>query len=169
MSSFFDLTLDTTSPSLSLYVPTAINSGETFLVTVDSDEDLSTYQDCYFEDSASVQHPFTLLQTETDQYQGLVQLFGLAAGVGTIHIELKDEVYNASIVESGVVVLAATIGIRVCIDRYLRDVEMKPSIRTITIDSKQRDINFNQTLTRTITIGRDTRSIEFDLIEKCEE
>lgn len=96
MSSYLFVELDTTKPEISIYAPRYTTEDITNVITIESNEELSEYQDIYIIDSVGERHDYTFEKESGNQYVGRVRFNTLPLGIATIHARLKDEVGNIS-------------------------------------------------------------------------
>lgn len=95
MSSFFNLTLDTTPPSLNIISPDYSVQTMGDEIQVVSSEKLSSFQEIYFIDSAGKRFNCTFNNNEDNVLIGEVY-FNCSVGVGNLYVRVKDEVDNIS-------------------------------------------------------------------------
>ena len=94
MSSFLNVTLDTTKPCIEVYTPEYASIGSDMEVVIIADETLDNYQDIYIlHNNKKTQLIF--LQKK-NKLKGIIPLNDIKEGNMEIHVQLRDEVYNLS-------------------------------------------------------------------------
>jgi hypothetical protein len=105
VSSFVQLTLDTTGPNVQVIVPPTTTRQALTHIVVRADEPLDTWQDeIYLIDSKGVKHILHMSHNNNEFYGEFI--FGnLPSGRCTVHARVKDTVWNLSSVVQGSFVL----------------------------------------------------------------
>ena len=96
MSSYFTLEFDTTSPQLTIIMPTRTIPQNVVEIEIKSNESLATYQDIYFVDAVGIRHDYIFNKLDDYTYYGLVDFQTYPLGIATLYVRLKDEVFNES-------------------------------------------------------------------------
>lgn len=94
MSSFLNVTLDTTKPCIEVYTPEYASIGSDMEVVIIADETLDNYQDIYILHN-NKKTQLTFLQKK-NKLKGIIPLNDIKEGNMEIHVQLRDEVYNLS-------------------------------------------------------------------------
>ena len=94
MSSFLNVTLDTTKPCIEVYTPEYASIGSDMEVVIIADETLDNYQDIYILHN-NKKTQLTFLQKK-NKLKGIIPLNDVKEGNMEIHVQLRDEVYNMS-------------------------------------------------------------------------
>ena len=94
MSSFLNVTLDTTKPCIEVYTPEYASIGSDMEVVIIADETLDNYQDIYILHN-NKKTQLTFLQKK-NKLKGIIPLNDTKEGNMEIHVQLRDEVYNLS-------------------------------------------------------------------------
>lgn len=97
MGNLVQVYLDTTPPVLTLYYPPNTTQDGTELITISSNENLSTNQEITITDSLNVDHHYTFsLQDDKKTLIGNVSFIDYPNGIATLYVRLFDEVNNKS-------------------------------------------------------------------------
>lgn len=99
MSSFFYLELDTSSPNIEIYAPSYTTQDSKTMITIESNEPLSDFQEIYIIDSLGDRHDLTFLH-DGNKFTGDMYLTNYPLGISTIYARLQDDVGNMSDVVS---------------------------------------------------------------------
>lgn len=89
------LNLDTTPPNLEIHAPNYTTRTSNTIISIESNEELSTYQEIYILDSEGVNHELTFSMVD-NELLGNVYLHGFPTGIATLYVRLKDRVDNVS-------------------------------------------------------------------------
>lgn len=90
---------DTTRPDIAVYAPTYTNNETVNVITVESNERLSSFQEFYGIDSAGIRHDYTFEYAGT-RYVGRLRFNDVPLGHVTLYARIEDEVGNRSDVAS---------------------------------------------------------------------
>jgi len=96
MSSYFTLEFDSTSPHLTITMPTRTIPQNVVEIEIKSNEILATYQDIYIIDAVGIRHDYIFNKLDDYTYYGLVDFQTFPLGIATLYVRLKDEVFNES-------------------------------------------------------------------------
>jgi hypothetical protein len=97
MGNLVQVYLDTTPPVLTLYYPPNTTQDSTELITISSNENLSSNQEITITDSLNVDHHYTFsLQEDKKTLIGNVSFIDYPNGIATLYVRLFDEVNNKS-------------------------------------------------------------------------
>jgi hypothetical protein len=91
---YFNLTLDTTGPSIEIYAPPYTSMDIDTEILVESDEQLLT-SEVYIIDSSGNRHDYTFSITD-EGLEGIIKFSDYPIGFATITITAYDEVLNSS-------------------------------------------------------------------------
>lgn len=94
MSSFLNITLDTTSPLVDVFAPEYAPIGSYMEVEIIANEDLDIYQDIYLICN-NKKIPLTFLQ-KNNKLKGVVSLHGFTEGTLYLYVQVRDIVHNVS-------------------------------------------------------------------------
>jgi hypothetical protein len=92
--SSFGLTLDTTSPILQIIAPTEVNTVVDNTISIESNEEIDTFQEIYFIDSEGTRVDYIFNQIDEFNLEKTIRFVDAADGLGVLYIKLRDEVYN---------------------------------------------------------------------------
>lgn len=95
MSSFLTVTLDTTSPTVSIIAPEYVAKNETFDIIIQADEMLDQWSDIYVVDSKNRQYPLSFLN-DGDRFVGEFEVKGMSDYLRIV-ASVRDEVFNESL------------------------------------------------------------------------
>ena len=95
MSSYLQVVLDTTSPTINIYAPNETTTETLTLYRVESNEKLTNLQNFYFIDSQGVRHN-VFFQYFGNYFEGNVNFSFFSNGLATFYAEVYDEVLNKS-------------------------------------------------------------------------
>lgn len=112
MASYFNLTLDTIGPQITLAVNTFTVQGIETDITILSNEPLSNaWQSVYIVDSQGKKYNMILsISADGTSYSGMTNFYECAAGIATVYAQLQDEVGNLSnIAAASINVLSASV------------------------------------------------------------
>lgn len=147
MASFVRIEIDTKAPNIGLYAP-EFTTRETYnQVTVESDEELDTYQEIYLIDSLGVRHDFVFQRDSNRRYVGLIQLANVPIGLHTLYARMRDEVRNYSNLVSKVIEVRPSSGVRsedaiysIVRDAVVVNVKIKSEETNRKVKSEQRKV-----------------------------
>lgn len=95
MGNLVQVYLDTTPPILTLYYPPNSTQDSTELISITSNENLSTNQEIVITDSLGVNHYYTFsLQNDKRTFIGNISFNTYPRGIATLYVRLFDEVNN---------------------------------------------------------------------------
>jgi len=106
MANYFVLTLDTTAPEIIINAPSTVY--EELVFTVEANEELDTYQNIYIIDAEGTRHDLILLYDDTSFY-GTVNLSDYPEGVMTIYAQVRDKLFNKSVLASKQIVKTSSV------------------------------------------------------------
>lgn len=95
MTSFIQLELDTTQPTIEVFAPNETTTLTDTTYRVEANETLANIQNFYFKDSSGVKHNVTLTYNGT-YFEGLVSFDYFREGMATFYAQVYDEVLNKS-------------------------------------------------------------------------
>lgn len=135
MSSYIQLVLDTTSPTVEVFAPNETTTETDTTYRVEANEQLANIQNFYFRDSKGLRHNVTLQYFGT-YYEGIVSFGNFSEGMATFYAQVYDEVLNKSIlVEHTTNVVETREGQEIVVD-IAKPREVKTKILTWKVDSK---------------------------------
>jgi len=154
--SFVTIELDTTSPSVSLFISDEISIGYEEDIIVLSNEQLDVWSEAYFIDSVGVRHDISLTY-EGNGFIGTYNFNACSMGVGTIYVRVRDTVFNLSDIKT------QTINLMTILDKSLNIELFESCVDIITEDfimeQESYEITSNIALSETIA--------QLELIENC--
>ena len=95
MSSFINIELDTTSPTIEVFAPNETTTLTDTTYRVEANETLANIQNFYFRDSRGLRHDVTF-QFFGNYFEGLVSYDNFSEGMATFYAQAYDEVLNKS-------------------------------------------------------------------------
>jgi hypothetical protein len=107
MDNYFTIILDTSAPNITVATLGTITPSTPSPVHIAADEPLGTWQDVYFIDSTGARFDVPVLVSDDKMSADGTLLADAADGIGTLYVQLADEVDNRSnIVTVGINCLA---------------------------------------------------------------
>ncbi|PLR99660.1 hypothetical protein [Bacillus sp. T33-2] len=95
MSSFCFITLDTTAPELEIFAPSYTTNQIENHITIEANEELSSYQEVYLTDSLGNRYDYSFL-LEGNKLIGKIKFTDSPLGFVTLFAKVKDTVNNES-------------------------------------------------------------------------
>jgi hypothetical protein len=150
LGTYFKLTLDTTSPQITVSAPSWVLANDILVVTVESDEPILRPQAALI-DSRGNEHNIVLnnvLGGDT-YWVGTLDVGVCFVGTATIRVVAQDDVFNTAVVSRGVDILsAAWLGVEIVsmaargtsIESALRKTSIEPTLRKTSIEPTLRDL-----------------------------
>lgn len=148
-NNFFTLELDTTGPEIEIFMPNyTLPSIETEII-IQSNEQLSQYQEIYLIDSENKRYDF-IFENRGNYLYGSTYFNNIAFGISTIHARLKDDVdnYSNTAIKSFLLYTSGTIKMEINDKSFLQNEKskikntiIKNKIKNSLIDSKIRKFN----------------------------
>lgn len=89
------LELDTTAPILEIFAPNYTTRSSNTIITIKSNEMLSSYQEIFIIDSENNRNDLTF-SLDNDSLTGNIFLHGYSIGIAILYVRLKDIVENVS-------------------------------------------------------------------------
>lgn len=124
MANYFSLTLDTTSPTLSIAVPQYTSPNIYTDISIVANENLMDYQDIYIIDSDSVRHDLILGFSDTNELTGRFIFNEFPLGIATIYARLKDDVGNLSSLYSKTINIVQNQSLIIEVETFLNNVSL---------------------------------------------
>lgn len=164
MADFFTLELDTTGPVIDVHAPPDATPQTDFDVTIQANEQLARQQDIFIIDAAEKRHN-VIFKHDGSAYIGVVDAGGLAAGVATLYVRVRDTVHNLSDVKTVSINIKRAAKIIITTDDTARGIGSADISRGIQSGDGQRVAADASDAVR-VTIARDTiRDIKAGLNE----
>lgn len=142
MSAYFNIELDTTSPTLQVEVTKLQLAGYSVELEITSSEPLSEDQNIYIADSAGIRHQVILQRISSQILSGFVDTDEFEEGMATVHVQLWDEVYNSVIYEEPIMIV--NDGLSFCMHNIIEYTE--PIFRCLE-DSSSVTVKYNKATT----------------------
>jgi hypothetical protein len=118
MPSYVYIEIDRTPPMIEIYAPSYTTNELLNEITIESNEDISDYQEIYVIDSIGNRHDYTF-EIEGNKAVGIIKFSNIPIGISTIYARLKDDVGNIS-------------------NRVYKPINIKESLTLLTISSSQK-------------------------------
>lgn len=135
--SWLRVTLDTTQPTLTIYLPSYTTNQSIDDITIVANEPLATKQEIYIVDSLGVRHNQTFsLQTDKKTFLGRISFNNFPKGIATIFVTLYDEVWNRSSIYKKSINVIDPQNIKMIISEYVCKLEMEIVTRE-TLNTEQ--------------------------------
>lgn len=96
MSSYVFINYDTTSPHIEIHAPNYTTREMLNTITIESNEDLSDYQEVYLIDSSGDRHDLTFNKDSEKIFIGNVKFTNISLGIANLYARMKDDVDNLS-------------------------------------------------------------------------
>lgn len=96
MASYILIDYDTTRPEIVMYAPVYTTNDTINVITIESNEPLSSYQEFYAIDNLGNRYNYTFHKKNKNTYIGKIQFNYLPVGIIKIFARVKDEVDNIS-------------------------------------------------------------------------
>lgn len=147
MSSYLIIDFDTTSPQIEILAPRYTTKDIVNEIVIEANETLSNFQEVYVTDSNGIQHDYTFLQQQDDQFVGQIRFNDFPFGIATIHARVKDEVDNYSdLVYKTIEIKESFTSLNLKINDKYRLIESKSFDRQKSEKKRIRDIKINDKL-----------------------
>ena len=153
MSSFIFIELDTKSPEIEIYAPSYTTSSMSNRIIVESDENLSDFQNIYVIDSANNKTNYTFSKSDNKTLTGIISFTNASLGIATIYVEVEDDVGNKSEIFNKRINIKDSIS--------LLSLEIEDSVVKIIDECVTWNISTSE-ITRTITPNEITRTITME-------
>lgn len=137
MANYVVLELDTTPPDLEIIAPQYTSPNIATEIIIESNEELSNYQEIYFIDSRGDRSDYIFLY-DTDRYVGIIQFNQVATGIGTLYVRLKDEVYNISAIYSKAIEVVDYNGIDATVADFCQIVHISSHVQEVSINDSSK-------------------------------
>jgi hypothetical protein len=148
MSSFIQITLDTTSPTIEVFAPNETTTETNTIYRVEANEHLSNLQNFYFRDSNGLRHDVTL-QFFGTYFEGTVTFSNFSDGMATFYAQVFDDVLN----KSNLVTHSTNV------------VETREDYEVITDVAKPREIRTNVLIRKITTTIKKRTEMEVDILD----
>lgn len=133
MSSFIYIEFDTTSPEVDIYIPLHTTVKSILDITIESNEDISDFQEIYIVDCDGVRHDYTFQREGGALLVGIVNFINYPIGLATVYARLKDEVNNVSnLVSKSIMVRESTTIFRLEVKHSCGTIDTSMEISKIT-------------------------------------
>lgn len=162
VSSYFELILDTTQPTVSVYAPSKVYHNETIEIIIKSDEKIDKdYQEFLVKDDTDKLHKFVgTYNEENNEFVCLFSASGLKGKLCTIKATVRDEVNNEGYGEFSFVLVDSSF-LKVEIDRAIRKVNITKNENRLSMKGNQCKVKMFKDNDR-IKIKKNKRRIEVE-------
>lgn len=152
MANYFELTLDTTSPTLNIVVPQYTSPNIYTDIKIYSNETLMDYQDIYIIDNVGNRHDLIFDFDDNKAFIGKFTFNEFPLGFVTIYVQLKDDVANLSSLYSKTINIvnnqSLTVDFKtkmneVVLDILERDTQLSINDNVIELDIKTQEISIS--------------------------
>jgi len=96
MSNYVIVEFDNTPPVIKIHAPRFTTRSANNIIIIESNENLSEYQDIYAIDKNGSRHDFTFARESEKKYLGNLKFENFPIGITNIHARMKDDVDNYS-------------------------------------------------------------------------
>lgn len=130
--------MDTIAPKLEIISPQYTTREMQNTITIQANEEVSSYQEIYIIDSNNNRHDYTFSKVGEDKYVGYLNFYDYPIGIVTIYARLKDTVDNISNLFSKTMEIKDSIPfIHLKINDRVASLDIKQDISKVTISDKK--------------------------------